>query len=411
VNEQSPVQGHALDTDGLAEFTMSPSSSIRCTAEPVIARRRPEQLVACVANIAIVYVHTLTGLPADATLVQGVTHGLSNFSRSVNERVIHLEPIIDTATNTVNDSGDQMKRTITLKMPRIDGQMIFAIVDDCRQSKADTQNILAKLRQFSDLESGVPLVCSTTSHLTRLFKGRLSASGRYFPTSLRRKINCKLGGTNVATNLGHVPKTTDLMIVGAHTAHQYGTKFYCPSVSAVVASTDATGVQYLGSSQIHTTTTFELVRDGSNTRCQKSAITSLHDMMINRFKAWKTSQSPPTHLLFFYDSVDLEDARGRCESDCTAIRTAFDTVFPHDCSPAITYVVVNKNSRTIYTHPQQSNDDTEAPFDYLAEGADQAKYRYYVLKNDVGWKKADLASLVSRFALTHLPSSRSNLQS
>jgi hypothetical protein len=78
------------------------------------------------------------------------------------------------------------------------------------------------------------------------------------------------------------------------------------------------------------------------------------------------------------------------------IKTAYKVVFPDIKSPIqIVYVVVNKNIE-IRKVPTSNIGNTAVPmFDYVLDGHATSKYRYYVVKNEAGWSKEYLTTLVN----------------
>jgi hypothetical protein len=86
-------------------------------------------------------------------------------------------------------------------------------------------------------------------HLRKLFQGS-GFNKEYFPPNLLLKFNFMLGGRNFDTNvldLSSGKNLTRLMIVGAHIRKPTsGLSTYCPSVAAVVASTDKNALQFPG---------------------------------------------------------------------------------------------------------------------------------------------------------------------
>lgn len=347
------------------------------------SRERTGQVVTHDAKISIIYVQSQGEIPPDTALINKVRHGLRSVSSSVSEEVFNRKPNSMTLITNMNE----------LKMGF---ELLFAIIEDSYQEKRITKKIISRLHQYADRQAGVLLVCATRSHLERLFKGSLDVSDMYFPASLRAKINYKLGGTNYETRLQPLAKDARLMIAGAHTAHQYGAEIYCPSVSAIVASKDIAGEQYLGSVRIHVTTlSNRVLEDGATKREIIPGLHGIQDMMVERFKAWSTPQAPPTQLLFFCDSIDFDNVKN--EDACRHIRLAYETVFSDTTAKLlITYVVVNKNTKISYESTKEPNDKKMAPlFDFVVRNSSSAKCRYYVVKNEVGWKEHELAAIVS----------------
>jgi hypothetical protein len=135
-------------------------------------------------------------------------------------------------------------------------------------------------------------------------------------------MNCMLGDSNFDTELKRMTTGTNLMIACVHIAHQIGDKLYCPSITAVVASTQDSILHYPGSTRIQATTAMVESAKKPSRGCV-SQITSLKDMMLERFKTW---ESPPATLLFFHDGIIFQDRA--LETERADIHAAFKTAFP-----------------------------------------------------------------------------------
>jgi len=126
---------------------------------------------------------------------------------------------------------------------------------DFRQSKHLTDDVIAELHKYADLQSGLHQVCTKQRYLEKAFSRPLDTHVRYLPKSLRAKTNYKLGKTNFDTKLSHLVSGTKLVIAGGHEAHRTDTANFPGSISSIVATRDDAFLQYLGSVQIFETTT------------------------------------------------------------------------------------------------------------------------------------------------------------
>ncbi|KAF1913257.1 hypothetical protein BDU57DRAFT_597645 [Ampelomyces quisqualis] len=361
--------GLAKLTRSLVAVSEAPAPVQKRNLEPFPSRTL-YQPVTCNAKIAIIYQRSWSTAPSDHILISKVRHGLTSISNAVSGDTIEL------------DFGPLSEGL------RLDCDLAFAIVDDTAQTEGHTRKALARLHDYFDRKAGVLLVCATYSHLEKLFKGALVPSDKYFPASLRAKINYKLGGVNRTTGLAQLVSDTGLMIAGGHISHYKTQNHYRPSISAVVASVDTQCQQYLGSVRIHSDV---LTKKGAQPGV-KPGLSRLWDMMIERFR--QCSQlDPPTKLLFFRDSKDFGDNAKDFKLECHLIRDAYDEVFRHNSTIQIIYVVVNKNTEYRLVDTQHDNGSTIPKLNYIVEDASTAKYRYYVVENEPNWSKEYLTTL------------------
>jgi hypothetical protein len=286
--------------------------------------------------------------------------------------------------------------------PQIAGtNFVFVLVEDRGQTKRDTEKIVRQLHQLADQRMGILMVCAMTSHLEKLYNRPLDQVSLYVPANIRYKVHYMLGKQNFGYNPVSKIPDTPLMIAGGHTAHITGNKEYCPSVSAVVATTSATGIHYLGSTCIQVTNTAEKREsDGVLVRKTISGVVDMSRMMQERFRAFDVQ---PARLLYYHDSTTFDDeANTRM---CQQIEHAYGEVYPNTRRKLhLTYIVVNKNTNIAYNcekAPEQGKIDPL--LDFVTDDAGIPKHRYYVIRNDDNMSADDLCSLVSPFPLFVLP--------
>jgi hypothetical protein len=367
------------------EGSISRSSSL-------LPKKTTRQFTTVDAKISVVYVQTLADYPVDNVLLDKVQHGLTSISSTMSGETIYLR-LSGGRSKVVAIPSDKLKLNCGLA---------FAIIDDTHQAKGTTQQIVSRLHQFADRQAGVLLVCATRSHLMGLFKGPLKSSDKYFPASLRAKINYKLRGTNFEAGLHPLVADQGLMIASGHIAHRNTSHSYNPSISAIVATRDDACSQYLGSIRFGPATKYLATKTPLFERRAQVGLQDLQAMMVERFKK---SDAPPTKILFFRDSLNFDEESSDLEDHCKMIKKAYEFVFPNIKSPIrVTFVVVNKNTE-IKKVPTESMGKTAVPiFDYVLDGHATAKYRYYVIKNEIGWSKEELTALVSpQTALSYMP--------
>lgn len=363
------------------------------------------------ARISMLFVEDIPEQADDHGLVNKASHGLQSLSSEVK-----YPYEIRTAK--------QIEEQTDLEGVGTDSDLLFAIIENRRHIKAGTGKTITNLHRYVDRHLGIPLVCTTTQHLASVMKGPLDPFSKRFPASLRAKINTKLGGTNFETSLQSGVKGTGLMIAGGHIAHRrpgrnrrslpspIATKVppsiplpvvKCPpSISSIVATRDDSCSQYLGSIRIHNPTVQVSDLAGRYPFHLQPHLMGMREMMKERFDKCVT---PPQKILFFRDSMRFNETMQRFESECKMIKQAYKDAFEHlQNQPQITYVVVNKSTE-IKTIPTSSIQPTAVPlFNYVVGDDATAKYRYYVIKNEIDYSTDELKTLVSPpFQTTNLP--------
>lgn len=287
------------------------------------------------------------------------------------------------------------------KMRTGEVQLLIAMVNDLGDTTnrvKDVKSIIARLHRAAEIDLGLPLICTTYSHLKTRIEKTVTPRD-HIPTDMYAKIDYMLGlprpGQTKPLSDG------DTMIVGAHVISQApnGEKLpYHPTITAVVASKDTAALRYNGSVRIQSATRKETVpvKDPNEpttySRTIREGIEHLGDMMRELFK--QRNGSKPTRILFFRDSVDFDNNVVRTEIQY--ICDAYKTEYP-DTELLLTYIVVNKNTAITYKTVDEPDTTKVVPeFDYLATGDSHAKHRYYVVCNDMNEIPANLANFTGR---------------
>jgi hypothetical protein len=211
-----------------------------------------------------------------------------------------------------------------------------------------------------------------------------------------------LGGTNFDTDVLSLTTGKDLsgiMIVGAHIKRPVaGIESYCPSIATVVASTNAKALQCPGSSRIqatfekYTTTTIDQRTAAKGTGAP--LIEGFKEMKVCRFEEWlaEGNTHAPKAILVYRDSIEFDHPSDPARIECAAIRAASTIAYPQDDIPDITYVILNKNAQIT----RVVREDSSAPLmDFETETDGVAMFRYYVMKNEIGFTQVELEELVS----------------
>lgn len=277
-------------------------------------------------------------------------------------------------------------------------KLLLVIIDETEKVAGKTK---ARLHRTAERTLGVPLICMTLERLEEKLSGTICPDDITL-NDLHAKIDFMLGHTKIdRPELRGVLEGGNYMIIGAHVAHTNNDKVHSPSISALVASKNASCLQYSGSVRVQRETS----TDGGT---PKLDIDHLQNMMVELFKQWKNQEAPPSQLLFFRDRISFDDALSRAEF--RQIQRAYTAAFPHvQTELEIAYIVVNKNTALTY-EPAQWPDDTKVTpkGDFLATGDDIAKYRYYIVGTNMK-NTEKLADIVSSLQ-TNAPAVTNNTQ-
>jgi hypothetical protein len=275
----------------------------------------------------------------------------------------------------------------------------------------ETSNILRKqLRKYADCEVNTLLIDVTKDYMRKCTATR-NNDEPCFPRSVMDKYNFKLGGKKYSTNvldIGPGMNLRGLMVVGAHIRRRRdGHKTYSPSVAAVVASIDPTVLHFPGSVMIQQTSdeyTTRITEDKTTlTALVLHRVLSLRSMMTERFEAWSNPQKHPKHILFYRSGVNF-DNNATIESEYKDTKAAFDLKWPSFEQPYITFVVCNKNAQITFVrecqlssklHLDAANVSPAPKIVFGTSIAQAQKYKFYVLKNEIGFDGAHLRQLVS----------------
>jgi hypothetical protein len=296
----------------------------------------------------------------------------------------------------IREEDPQVKLVLAVSSEKL-GTMIAPPLD----TSARTKQVFARLRKICELDKGVMLLCQTEKSLWKLMEKRLGNKD-YFPAGVRCQMDFMLGRQNfnsVVLNTVSEKDWQGIMVIGAHITHRNIDSKYCPSIAAVVASTDSTStLKFPGSARFQQTTrSIEATPlSASLRRHPNDAITDLKAMLVERFAAWSNQKKPPTSIMFYRDSMNFADSHALVE--CATIKKAFTAhfgdAFP---TPLVTYIIVNKNVPLWYPDTTKNEVPSDAPKmigDFVLENG-VPKYRYYVVQNEGGYLVEDLRSLVS----------------
>ena len=189
------------------------------------------------------------------------------------------------------------------------------------------------LKWWADTQVGVHTVCVTKE------KAKLLTGGG-FQANLALKFNVKSGGHNHILPDADIKLLQDTMVVGADVTHPgvSGVR-HCPSIAAVVASSDKSAVSFPGSVRLQ--------------RSKQEMIADLADMLIERLEVYYSNHGnkAPANILFYRDGVSESQFAAVKNDELVKIRNACTKFgkqkgFTIEYKPNITLIVCGKRHHT-----------------------------------------------------------------
>jgi hypothetical protein len=205
----------------------------------------------------------------------------------------------------------------------------------------------ATVKRVADLQMGRHVVCTVSDKMAN--KGNISAQ---YLANVAMKINLKGAGTNHAVEASHLASILDsktqsskgeceTIILGADVAHPTGSaRPGCPSIAAVVGSTDDNYLHYPGSMRLQVS--------------RQEFIAELADMVKERLIDWadKHNGRLPANILFYRDGVSESQYKAVRESEIVQLETAYQKAHQYigKSGPVpsfkLTFIVVGKRHNT-----------------------------------------------------------------
>lgn len=166
----------------------------------------------------------------------------------------------------------------------------------------------------------------------------------------------------------------------------------------MVASTDSTALQLIGSVTIQQTSD-EYTTRGAEDKTTLTApvlprVLSLRSMMEKRFEAWSNPQKPPKDILFYRSGINF-DNNATIEHEYQGIKAAFNSKWPGSEQPCITCVVNNKNAQITFVRDSQLSSKLDL------DAATVARHlRSYLAQTSAKHRSTSITCLRMKSALT-----------
>ena len=208
----------------------------------------------------------------------------------------------------------------------------------------------ATVKRVADLQTGQHVVCVVSDKMA--YKGSISAQ---YLANVAMKINLKGAGINHAVEHSHLTSILQspsqspqpskskcqTIIIGADVAHPTGSaRPGCPSIAAVVGSTDENYLHYPGSMRLQVS--------------RQEFIVDLADMTKERFIDWASKHDGklPANMLFYRDGVSESQYQTVRDFEIPQLETAYEMAhrFLGGSGPVpsfkLTFIVVGKRHNT-----------------------------------------------------------------
>jgi hypothetical protein len=221
----------------------------------------------------------------------------------------------------------------------------------------------AALKWWADTQVGINTICIIADKFKELGKPG-------FQANLALKFNMKSGGTNhtlPAAEVGMLHEKGRTMVVGADVSHPGQTAVqHCPSIAALVASTDGYAVNYPGYLRLQ--------------RSKQEEIADMRVMLVEALRAWyKKNSELPANILFYRDGVSDSQFAMVKNRELVSIREACDEAGQNigdvDYKPKITLIVCGKRHHTRF-FPSETNTDENAYVSRLTSTREQRANSY-----------------------------------
>lgn len=266
----------------------------------------------------------------------------------------------------------------------------LAIIDTDGRSKLELESLRANVHKFGERKIGAVVYCTTRRTVKKLLDENPSLPD-YFPSGPLWKLSEMHGGPNFEVENMHGKIPEHIIVLCAHVSHfNSRAARYCPSVAAVVASTDTQLLQFPGSIRLqntyHTGT-----RDDDHKYDASSEIVDLGDMLRDRLQAWKTIDGDVAPNVVFYSSgIDIvkedlanRDAMEIVRNEAKVISDVFEAEF--DATPTLSYILVSKCTQPGSPYGRTSKETSTIlnskgihNFSTPVSGVATSKHKYYV---------------------------------
>jgi hypothetical protein len=223
-------------------------------------------------------------------------------------------------------------------------------------------DLYSRIKRIADIRLGQHVVCATAKKMNNL-GGDFRANMHY--ANIAMKFNLKGRGNNHNVDGDHLrsiiqPGSTTAcrtIIIGADVAHATGSaRPGCPSIAAVVGSTDDNYLHYPGSMRLQLN--------------RQEFITDLRDMVKERLIDWavKHQNTLPTNMLMYRDGVSESQYQAVRDEEIPQLQDAFNDAyeFLNKGSSAksnppkfnLTFVVVGKRHNTRFFTDEKTQDNS-----------------------------------------------------
>lgn len=269
-------------------------------------------------------------------------------------RTLGLNKVVVT---TAENAEQLVTQDVSLERLPDEKRLIEYLQHEGDQSSAMTLVVLpqksydtyAQVKRAADLQVGRHVVCAVSDKMDHKREGSISPQ---YLANVAMKINLKGAGINHAVEPSHLAsilqattqsstKDCQTIIIGADVAHPTGSaRPGCPSIAAVVGSTDANYLHYPGSMRLQVS--------------REEFITDLADMVKERLIDWadENKRRLPANMLFYRDGVSESQYNTVRDFEIPQLEKAYQMAHQHlnisgpTPSFKLTFIVVGKRHNT-----------------------------------------------------------------
>ncbi|KAF1849518.1 Piwi-domain-containing protein [Cucurbitaria berberidis CBS 394.84] len=342
-------------------------------------------------------------------------HGIAKGATCVAETILPKNLKDGSAPDDRYNSNPDIEMAINTCKNMANGQLVVLLL-----GKRNIP-VYSAFKDVADRISGLQSVC-VTEEKNRGKPATDKGLGQYF-SNVMMKVNLKQKGRNhtVCDNnkgggrlrevLRSDPPKRGIMILGSDVTHPTGSSLVgCPSIAALVGSTDYDGGKFLGSMRLQN-------------RSKKEMIDEIKPMAKERFQAWKDKFNPAPHILYYRDGVSTGQYEQVVKEELIQIKEAWKEVWPKEVGDVKMTAVVAVKRHHIRLFPIQGDGhkngnckagtlvDSGITSPFFSEFFLQSHHalqgtarptRYFVLENGIRLSDTDIQRLTHKLCFTYV---------
>ncbi|KAF2710115.1 Piwi-domain-containing protein [Pleomassaria siparia CBS 279.74] len=280
-----------------------------------------------------------------------------------------------------------------------------------------SSSIYPAFKDVIDRFIGIQSICTTAKPNCNQY-GRCNPGIDPYMANVVMKANLKTGGKNhtAAGDGGEFSleeMLKDTLVLGADVVHPSGGSIIgCPSIAAIVGSTDASVAKFLGSMRLQSRSNKEVI-DTENVRA----------MVMERIKAWqKHTSSYPKKVLYYRDGVSIGQFGQIKALELPEIRKAYEAVVKRPLEKLTAICAVKRHHTRLYpSHQSNATKNGNCKPGTLVDSGITSPYfsdfylqshnglqgtvkptHYYQLENEIGYTDIQVQKLTHGLCYTYV---------